>query len=766
MDQEMNEGMEALLKTILELDELDPVRLDRIRKCEFLIILDMGCGSTSAAILDLRRYVDSGASDLQQYLYPVLWNYKTPSARDNGTLEAASKQVSIPTLIGYSDMKPLVGPEALNTGNVCENFKACPDDSNLNKVVLQIATWDNKTISRRLLDVWPDYFGCIMDQICRWCEKNQIGCWDRQAMRENTLMMVAHPAGGEWAQQSVLKSYRDMIAQGTGLPCENVLTISEAQAAMQYVRRKYGQALDFDTGVVIVDIGASTIDVEYLARDMTEPYEYSLTMAGREVDLLLLHYVLEQVFPATMQAYKDPRRLPEEDFFTGSCSCSSALLKWNMRTAKEDISDMEYDSAQRGGSLVYRLRDREIPMSVYVLCGLLGDEINDPLTGAVLGRRSFPVSYPLEMASYIHDQRAHASGEAHTLDAAHGGEEVQEGFALQVVEDTWYGHLENLIRYVMDDLAAGGRRAAQVIVTGGSCRLAGIRPHIRNAVRDSEMGAFLCREDQILYMDGESDYENSVPFGGGYYVGGLLGRLGELGSFPGRLYRVLFRELKEVAAREIAREVNAMARSIALDTLEWWKGLPDRTDDCSTNGLNARFRSECARIFNGTKELDEAVERAVRRIRPKERLRMTMREIEALLDSLAGARFTGKISMDAVRLRLPVQSVCSAVRNVDPDTLQLDFWQSMGGLVQNLSNAILSFFGSGIEKDDIRRSASYRRAVYDAYKDSAQDAVGLGLERAIASKLQEEFEKTHIFGILDQIIGGLRRDIVRALYLN
>lgn len=756
----MNREIEALLKAILEMDELPPAWLERIQSCKYLIILDMGCGSTSAAILDLEEFVRGGAVNLHQYLYPILWNYKTPSARDGGTLEMANKQVSIPTLIGYSDLKPLIGPEALNTGNVCENFKACPSDQNLNKVVLEIATWDDKRLSRRLVDVWPDYFDCITDQICRWCEKNKIGQGDRLKMKEDTLIMVAHPAGAEWSGRSVLKSYRDMISKGTGLPEENILTISEAKAAMQYVRRKYGRVLDFDMGVVIIDIGASTMDVEYLARDLSEPYEYSLTMAGRDVDLLLLHYVLEKVFPSTMQAYSDPRSLPEEKFFGEFCSCTGALLKWNMRSSKEDISDMEYDSAQRGGSFPYMLKGTQIEMSADVLCGLLGDETNDPLTGAMFGRRSYPVSYPPEMAAYIRKMGERAK-EART-----------DGFAVQVVEDTWYGHLENLIRYVMDDLASEGRRAASVIVTGGSCRLAGIRPHIWNAVRDSEMGAFLCREDQILYMDAENDYENSVPFGGGYYVGGLLGRLDALQEFPQRLQGVLFQELREAAAKEITREVNILVRSITLDTLEWWKAQPSKkadgsqNADCSTNKLNEKLKSECTRIFRETPKLDEAMEQAVGRLTLRENLPNTMKEVMALLDTLAGAKFTGEVDTEAVKIYLPVERVSRAVRRVDPDTLQLDFWKSIGGLLQNLGNAILNWFGMGVEKNDLVRSASYRTAVYDAYQGSARDAVEWQLEAEISVKLADEFRKTDIFNIPDQIIGGLKQDIMRALYLN
>ncbi len=103
---------------------------------------------------------------------------------------------------------------------------------------------------------------------------------------------------------------------------------------------------------------------------------------------------------------------------------------------------------------------------------------------------------------------------------------------------------------------------------------------------------------------------------------------------------------------------------------------------------------------------------------------------------------------------------------MDPDTLHLEFWKSIGGLLQDLGNTILNWFGMGVERDDILRSASYRAAVYEAYKGNERDSVEWLLEKEISLRLDYEFKKTDIFNIPDQIIRGLKQDVMRALYLN
>lgn len=751
---EMNKEIESLLKQILELDDLSGTRLQKLENCKYLIILDMGCGSTSAAILDL-EHLKRGES-LRNCISAVQWKYR--DIRSTGKGVQIVERISIPTLIGYSNFNPVVGPVALKTGNACENFKKMPTKGNLRSPMLTI-TGPGISEPRTLANIWPDYFRCIADSICSWCaaEKSIVGPTNRLNMAEDTLVMVAHPAGDEWSESSVLKNYRDLIAEGTGLPDENILTISEAKAAMQYVRRKYERRLDFEKGVVIIDIGASTIDIEYLAKGLKAPREESLSMAGRDVDKLLLHYGLEKLYPAEMKKYTQPNQLPDESFYIDNFSCKPAIMKYDARMAKEMVSDLARSEGLRNKPCLYVIgteENKSINITADTLEGLLGDEKNDPLTGAIFGKRSFPAAYPAYIAEYIRKVKGLQP----------------DAFSTQQVEDTWYGHLENIVRYVMDTLAGEGRRVGQVIVTGGSCRLPGIPEHIWKAIQVSEMGSVFSDPRNIIPMDGENDYENAVPFGGGYYVGGALAKLDTLQKFPEKLYACLYEELDSVATNEIADAVNSLVRHITLDSLKWWKNLSNGNANCSTNKLNAHIKSECTRVFNRTSQLDDAVATAIGKLTLAASLPKTMGEINTLLDTLAGTKFSGQVKPD-IKLNLPVNNVTNAVRRVNPDTLTLGIWASITAAVQNAINGVMNFFRSifdyeEVEENDLLRGSSYREAVYESYKSDVNSAVEPQLKRDISDQLRQEFRKTNIFGIPGQTIGVLRQDIIHALYLN
>ncbi len=763
--REMNEKIEALLKQILEIDDLSDARLQKLENCKYLIIMDMGCGSTSAAILDLER-LKRGES-LRDCITPILWKYRMLSVEGGKEIQIEDNP-SIPTLIGYSNFSPFIGPVALKTGNACENFKACPNDQKLGFPVLTITDLSG-SVTKTRANVWSDYFRCIADKICSWCAKSPgSGPANRLNMAEDTLIMVAHPAGGEWSEPSVLENYRALIAEGMELPTENILTISEAKAAMQYVRRKYGQQLDFEKGVVIIDIGASTIDIEYLAKGRSEPFENSLTMAGRDVDALLLHYVLEQLCPAEIKQYTQPNKLPDDpvpndpvpkkpadSFFIGRFSLKPALAKFDARLFKEMVSDLSRNEDQMNRFYPYTIGKERVDITVDTLKGLLGDEAKDPLTGAVFGKRSFPTGYPADIAKYVHELKG----------------TQPDPLTPQQVEDTWYGHLENMVRYVMDTLAKEGSRVGQVIVSGGSCRLPNIEDHVWNAIQKSEMGIVFSDRKNIECMDHENDYENAVPFGGGYYVGGVLAKLDTLRKFPEKLYTKLYEELDGAAKEVIADEVNTLVREITLESLEWWKNLSNGDANCSTNRLNAHIKNECIRVFNQTNRLDNAIVAAIRKLTPAKSLPQTMGEINILLDTLAGTTFSGQVKMDMIKLDLPVNDISNAVKRVNPDTLTMGFWASITGAVQNGVNGVLNFFRDifdfeRVEKDDLLRGDGYRNGVYEAYKTDVTNAVNPQLKSDISDQLRKEFRKTNIFGIPSQIIGVLEQDIIHALYLN
>ncbi|MDE7243493.1 MAG: hypothetical protein K2O18_05880, partial [Oscillospiraceae bacterium] len=644
----MNKEIEKLLKDILEVDRLDGVRLEWLCGCKYLILLDMGCGSTSAAFLDLKRYIDSGELSPENYIYPVTWNYNQVAVGSRRLVRVRGN-VSIPTLIGYSSLGPVAGPEALTTGNSCENFKACPSGQNLDKVILQIENFDGSLTPKRLRDVWPNYFGCIMDLICGWCAGKHIGPQSREELANGeTVVMAAHPAGEEWSEPAALQSYRELIAAGTGLPDENILTVSEAKAAMQYVRRKY-RKLDFDRGIVIADIGASTIDVEYLTRKSANPIEYSFELAGRNVDRILAHYVLEQVFPDAMKKYPARDAVPEEDFFMElDLPFGKSQFMFDIRLIKETLSDMERDAAAENASVKAAVGQYgAVEISAGLLRSLLGDAPGDPLHGAAFGSQDITAVYELPLLEYIRRQNAGKMARQ-----PHGRR------AVQLVDDTWYGHLEDMLRFVLDELKEAGHSVSQVIVTGGSCRLLGLKEHVWRAVSSSRTGIYDKRN--ILYMDTENDYENSVPFGGGYYVGGVLSHMDELVNFPARLYDTLFEELQAVAAERTAGEVNRLVQEITLDALKWWSGQKEDSASCSVRALNEEIGKRCGKVFNNTDQLNHAVERAVNSITARD-LPKTMAEIKVLLDALAQTQFTGKVDTKTLKIHLPASSVLKAV---------------------------------------------------------------------------------------------------------
>lgn len=741
----MNKEIEALLREILELDQLSGERLDKFRSCKYLIVLDMGCGSTSAALLDLEGYKGSQENSPQNYIYPITWDYRQISV--SGDFSAPSTDnVSIPTLIGYGGLKPVVGPQALTTGNSCENFKSCPNGQNLNQVVLHIGNFDGSVTPKRLGEVWPDYFDCILSKVCEWCGKRNVGPADRKEMENSTMVMAAHPAGPEWSEPEVLKNYRNLISKGTRLPDENILTISEAKAVMQYARRRYRE-LDFDKGVIIIDIGASTVDIEYLTRKSPDPVEYSLTLGGRNVDQLLAHYILETIFPEAMKKYPRREQVPEEDFFEER-GINRSVFMYDVRLWKESVSDMERDPAFCGKSMEFPMRQYgAVELNGEILRGLLGDDASDPLNGAVFGDKKISVVYELPMALYVKRR--------------------QDGYrAVQLVEDTWYGHLENLIRYVMNALGESGRETDQVIVTGGSCRLAGLKEHLWKAVQSTSMGGRM-GEEQLVYLDRELEYENSVPFGGGYYVGGILKHMDALAAFPQRLQKVFSSELEQVAACRLAWEVNGLVNEIAAEVLDWWCGLEDGEPQCSTNGLNEYFLARCRQvIFGKNNKLEKAVARAAGKLSLKDDFPKTMQEIRDLLEKLAQTTFTGELSADAVKIELPPEDVASAVRGIDPSALSVGFFAAILGGLQDLGNAILRLFGMGLERDDILRAKYYRCCVRDAYKRGSNFAVKPQLKAAISQRLKEKFGKTEIFGIPDRLIRSIKNDIMCALYLN
>ncbi len=739
MDRKINVEIASILKELLELDDLTPELIQRFMDCKYLIIIDMGCGNTSAALLLLDEYRESGDNSPLNYIHPIYWSYQDVDF--DGELFTNTNDVSIPTVVGFGETNILVGPGALRTRSSCQNFKACPNEQNLNEVILQYAAFNRATISKRRGDVWSAYFYGILRKINDWCkspdEAGRVWAPDLD-LNSNAIVMVAHPAGPDWSDPSVLDSYKELAAQEDWFGKERVLTISEAKAAMQYVRRKGGIPHDFNKGVLIVDIGASTIDIEYLASDLDCPLEYSITMAGREADRLLAHYILETVFPGTMKDYPSKTDIPDESFFK-NIGVKSSFFMYCVRMLKETVSNWANSPINVDGVQEIPLfgKDHTVRMTVPLLKDLLGERNNNPLTGAVAGDMSFAASYELPMALFVQKD-------------ATGYRAVQE------VKATWYGHLENIIRYVLSSLKGSGRVPDQIIVTGGSCLLVGVRDHVRDAVRSvmDPVDGDGNLANNIVYLDAMTDYENAVPYGGACYVGGALKSIDDLVDFPEQLYLTMGTELISTVARKLFDNIKAEVEDIARGTFQWWAGLPDGDSSTSINGYKKEFSSRLSERLKGTENTNRLIKKTLEKLQPDE-LENTMQLIKGLLNNLAGTQYTGQPQFRDIEIDLSGVALPDFINDID-----------VYSLIHPIMNGFLIWlFGQDEEK---RHSQGNRQKALNNFvnSNSNNSLVQDNLRKKIKKELENQFIDAQFYGIPDQIIRDLRKDITKALYTS
>lgn len=724
--------MFGILKNILELDrqELEESlhfikEIKKKGKNWYLICIDMGCGGTSAAI---RKMVSSS-----QGIYPVTWEYRMMLA--SGLQKDLTPNIYIPTLIGYDERGPIIGPEAFEWGRVCENFKTCPLDDQLEKEVLTLIHYDGTEIPKTLEIVWEDYFDKIMEMILDCCSHQYPDC-----NKHNVLAVVAHPAGKEWSNKAVLQNYKKLICKGTRLKKEQVLTISEAKAAMQYIRKEHIGKLDYKTGVIIIDIGASTIDIEYLCEKKPDPLEWSITMAGREVDRILGHYILEKWFPAAMAEYPAFDCIPDEDFFTDhELYVNRAEFLFRMRVLKELISDASMDPNYRNKTFKFSLGDLEISISAQDLEQLILE-----------GRKiTFQCKNP-ELAEYMNTKLHHSNPKFP-----------------QLVEGAWYENLESFVSYVMDYLEDKGMKAAQVIVTGGSSRLVGIERHVKAGIGASKAAAGFGKNITTIMLTNDLDYERAVPFGSAYYVGDVLHHLDELEAFPEKMGLSLRKEFVSAISRNVTKYVTSTVTDIVNKSLQEWASLPRKDSNTSRNGLDRILKNKMGGL--SPQSLKTAVTYGIKEFSPAGDLKETLKTINDFLDKLAGTKYTGKVDISNVTLNLPTNDITSAVQNaiqrIDCDALQSTLLGFLDSAFKYFVNGVKDFFGYGQDPKDILWGAEYRKNVRDNFATSNQNSISTDLKAIISNELNASYAPNG-FHIPDNIITSIRDDIMRALYLS
>lgn len=727
--KEETNKMHEILGSILEIkgDELQTF-LDDIKKSKkkYLVCVDMGCGGTSVAALNL----DLGVATTQT----ITWSYR------NAVNLIKDTKTYIPTIIGYDGNKVIIGPEALLVGRAAENFKKIPTEENLKSVALRVRDFVGNEYVKSLREVWGDYFRKILTDSLTYVRKTYPDC-----SQENVLFVVAHPASTEWIENDILRNYKNMICEGTGLENTQVLTISEAKAAMQYARKLNNLNVDWDKGVIVIDLGASTIDIEYLSKTNPDPEEWSITMAGKEVDYLLVYYILSECFPEFKERFPqmddfldDETFWQDDDYFEELTGETRADFMFYIRTLKELICNKKFPfEVERFDKTFSFVADT--PKGIISMSNLVSLEELIQNTEFTFDCADF------KMASYMNQNK--------------------ELMNFQSVKGTWYSHLEGIVSFALNELQGENRTVRDIIVTGGTSQLVGIEKHIKAGIEASTIDG---KEHlKITMLSSEEDYERTVPYGTIYYVADTLKHIEDMEKFPETLRKILDDEIigKKKLTKHIATSVSGLAKNAVGESLHEWYELSKNHSDSSLNGLDRIMKKKMQNISNF--DLKCKVEEGIRNFGQQQKMSLenVYKEINDFLVYLSQGQYTHSLNVQDVKLVLDSNQIAACVQTslqgIDCDCLTY----SLMGVLSGMWSKFINVFQQK-DKKDIQWGYSYRRDVKENFFGSSQDRIQDDLENIIHDELKKTYMQQNRFNLDNQIVEQISDDIKRALYLS
>lgn len=692
--------MRSIMAKMLELDDaaLQDLNKEILNNTyKYMICFDMGCGNCSAMFAPINK---ASECDL------VGWKYLdiVPSGRIR-----QNTGISIPTIIGYENAEPVIGPEAMLYGEIVENFKTIPTDTELKYRFRQVG--DQPDVMLR--QIWEDYFKSAFDM----CLKSAQYKHD-DITKSNVLFVVAHPADEYWRDE--LENYKDLISRGTGLEKNQIITFSEAKAAMQYVKSK-NIALDWNRGVVIVDLGASTIDIEYIANNNVVPEEYSITMAGREVDRILGHYILEQWYPRELEGL-DPDKLPDDDFFKKHedeiAVPSKTRFAYQMRMIKEDVCSPDLKS-----SVMYarkNLQGQTYPLTI---------NAND--LEQLLDR--IPFSFPcsdLGLAQFIN-----------------GGAKKQR------VTGTWYQHLEKLMAYVMTRLKGDGKPVNSVIVTGGTSRLVGVPEHIERGIKAAGMP-----EMELIVLDAPADYERTVPYGSFIYLNKTINKIPAMIEFPKKLKAVLGDELVKLFPQCMVENIYPYLEREMGTIFDKWAALPDGDPKSSDKGLTEMLRNKKFSTVHVQGAVDKAIIGMKSAVKNNTAVLAQSKQVisDFLKDLADDTGYQPVIDTGELCCDIPVEIVSNAViKSCSTNGTYGQYVKGHFGLRK------LKYILTNVNTP---LSSSMRKTISENFK--AENTIKYDILEPIKQEFKKAYDESEGDAFVDKLMNDeLEQEINRALYL-
>ena len=674
--------------------------IDGIREgtFQYIVAFDMGCGNTSSAI---------GSIQVDSIEVPVSWKYRY---MDSYGEWKETTDNSLPTILGYNEDHPVIGPEAIRYGEVAENFKNIPSERGLNAPYGVVGDKGIVTLKQ----VWGDFFRAAFNSALNFASTR---IQNPAPSKKNVIFVVAHPADESWNDH--LSTYKKLICEATGLrPCQ-VVTFSEAKASMQYVRVKKNYPVSWTKGVVMVDLGASTIDVEYLAYDQP-PLEYSITMAGQHVDRLLGHYVLQQVYPSEM-AELEADELPDDTFF---------------RTHKKEIS-------MNKKAFSYYMRMMKESICTTLQPAVMRFKIDGQIQNIEVDRNK--LQYILETTQFPFV--------CYNPDIANAMNGVRETYSLNV-RGTWYSHVEKIVRYLFDQIMKSNHATDTIIVTGGTAKLVGVREAVMAGAQAAGVNNV-----NVIVMNESYDYEKTVPFGSLSYIRNVITHTDDILSFPDKLYGKVEADLSKYVSLSIRKAIYPYICRKINETLDEWERLPEGDAESSLNGMVRMVQKICENNEN-TKELDEQVDQAFDRLdaAKNEALPQTYAEIDAFLEAISTAgKYSRTISLHSVKCRVSAEDIRTGLGNSIPN------------ICTNLFKGLFTWYLFHNHDDPISKQprlfgAPKRIKVKENVKK--EHPFYSGILAPIETAFKQEYARRDGFGIVDQVMEDIETHINQAMFLG
>lgn len=273
---------QKLVSTLFEQKELTPERLNAIfENCRYIVALDVGGGTCSAAGVETDFYED-----------PVITTLNLTK----------SEQKSQWSAIGYTTAPDepndptthRIGRTAVSAPYFYTNFKEVPKTSNLQIDVFSggqhedafAACRDRRTLMR-------DYIRRLFDQALA-CNPEL-----SRYSRDQILVLAGHPSGEDWKGEDPRHNLETIVRQACGV--HHVLTMSESNAAILYAINNWSH-LGRARHILIIDLGAYSLDATYIDRHRQLLMEESIRLGGKEIDRRILELAVER-------AGMDPQRV-------------------------------------------------------------------------------------------------------------------------------------------------------------------------------------------------------------------------------------------------------------------------------------------------------------------------------------------------------------------------------------------------------------------------------------------------------------------------